>query len=730
MTVGRIRSCAAPALAACVAFAGAAADERASKREERVEVHAVSVPVQVTLDGKPVRGLSAENFELFDRGKRRAIDGFQVIDLDLAARPRDTPMAADVPIAGRRHILFVFDLSFARPSSIALARREVREWLGGALDPTDLVAVSTFSVNRGSRLLLGFSTDRERVERAVDSLGAPDLGDTGADPFVVSAGVVQDDTASPTFDQALEYGFNSVELNTDESLLRRDVYQGATQRLVDQERRQPINRMAQTFGVLAQLMRSVEGRKYVVYLSEGFDSALVFSDWNSQRVLEANQALESGEMWRVDTARRFGSGTTEGAILKMLEEFRRADCVIHAVDLGAHRYGNSSRTVPSFSESLLLMANQTGGALHRDYDHVGDALNELMQATSVTYVLWFTPHDLERDGDFHPLKVKLRDVPGKAEVSHRAGYSAPRRFAEQGPDEARMAISQMITEGRDGGSLLTSVLAAPFRMDRDRAFVPVLVEIDGVSLTGNRQTGKIAAEIYAYAFDLQGGLADNFTQIVQLDLDRVGPFLRQRGLKFYGELELPPGEYSLRTLVVERESGQTGLRVQRLEVPSFGGEGPILAPPLFPEGRGIWLLAREAALERQSGPSRFPFLVGVEPYLPAAGPTLTGGSSHLVYLPAYNLPAETAELHAEIAADDGSTVLRTTLPLAGRSPGGPDGAEVLVTRLSAAGLAAGRYQLVLALDGPGGQPRRSRPMAFDVVESGSARAVSGDRSSP
>lgn len=699
------------------------------KREERVEVRTVSVPVQVTLKGEPVRGLGAEDFELYDRGKRQKIDAVDVVDLELLRQARDGSAAASVPVAGRRHILFVFDMSFARPASIQLARREVRTWLEGALDPTDLVAVATFSVNRGSRLLLGFSMDRKQIDGAVARLGAPDLSDTGADPLVVSAGAVQDEGAEQTFEKSLEYGFNNVEDNSDVNQARRDIYQGATQRLVDQERRQPINRMAVTFGHLATLMRGVEGRKYVVYLSEGFDSSLVFADWKIERVLEANTALESGDMWRVDSARRFGSGPTGGAILNMLEEFRRADCVIHSVDLGKRRNSGPSRTLPTFSESLLLMANETGGELHRDFANVAEALNEMMRATSLTYVLWFRPDDKGDPGEFHPLKVKVRNVPGKAEVSCREGYHVPQPFSDRHPDEARLAISQLITEGHDGGPLLTSVLATPFRLASDRALVPVLVEINGQSLAGTRDAGKIAAEIYAYAFDGTGGLADFFTQIVQIDLDRVGPFLRTRGLKFYGELELPPGEYTLRTLVLERGEGLTGLRVQRLEVPSFANEQPVLAPPLFPEGRGIWLLAREAEIAEKSEGSRFPFLAGVEPYLPAAEPSVTGGPPQPIYLTGYNLPADPVVVRATIVRVDGSPVRESELPLAERTRGGPDGAEVLVTRLPTDGLDPGRYRLVLSLSGPDGRAQSTGPMTFDVVASDSAQ-LSLDRSGP
>jgi VWFA-related protein len=621
-------------------------------------------------------------------------------------------------MAGRRHFLVVFDMTFARPSSINLAREEIRTWVAESLNPTDLVSVATYSVSGGPRLLLSFSSDREQIVHAVDNLGSLDLADKGTDPLAISTGAVADESnATMGFSRDLEYGYSTDQLSDAFTNAQRDTFMGATQRVVDQERRHPIASMSHTFGALARMMRSVEGRKYVVYLSEGFDSSLIFADYAPDRVLRANMALEAGEMWQVDSSRRFGNGPTQASIMEMLKEFRRADCVIQAVDLGKFRNPHGTKTIPSFTESLLMMANHTGGSLYRDYDDVGAALQQLLRATSVTYVLWFTPKGTKKDGSFHNLKVKLKDVPREAQASHRAGYNVPTPLAAQTGEELRLSVGQLIMGGEDGGSLSTSVLAEPFRLGANRGLVPVLVEIDGLSLTGNRRSGHMAAEIYSYAFDSKGGLADFFTQTVQLDLDRVGSFLREHGLKFYGELELPAGEYSLRTLVLDRESGSTGLRVQRVQVPSYDGGPPVILAPMFPEARGRWLLVREARLEGNPGPSHFPFLLGLEPYLPAASPMLNVESDNVLYVPVYNLAEGATVIRASVTTFDGTPLHEVDLPLISRGPGGPDGAEMLVTRFSTSDLDRGRYHLILTVVDPSGEQVRTRAIPFDVVGS-------------
>ncbi len=103
----------------------------------------------------------------------------------------------------------------------------------------------------------------------------------------------------------------------------------------------------------------------------------------------------------------------------------------------------------------------------------------------------------------------------------------------------------------------------------------------------------LPAEIYAYAIEKSGAVEDFFTQTIGLDLGKAGAVLKQRGLKFFGHFDLPPGSYSVRVLVRNARTGAHALRAVDVEVPTFAG-GPALLPPLFPEPAGSWLIAREA----------------------------------------------------------------------------------------------------------------------------------------
>ena len=115
---------------------------------ETAGVSLVEVPVQVIgRDGKPVRGLTADDFEVDDEGKKQAITAVDVIDL---ASKREVPgLSTDLPAASRRHLLFLFDLTYANSAEVLRARDAALKFIANGLDPDDLVAVATTSVEQG-----------------------------------------------------------------------------------------------------------------------------------------------------------------------------------------------------------------------------------------------------------------------------------------------------------------------------------------------------------------------------------------------------------------------------------------------------------------------------------------------------------------------------------------------------------------------------------------------------
>ena len=139
---------------------GAAQDARPATYRETSRVSVVEVPVQVIgRDGKPVRGLKADDFELDEDGLRQTITDVEAIELHRNILVLGAP---DLPSAARRHFLFLFDFTFATSNEIARSREAAMRFIEGGMSPDDLAGVATVSAERGLTLDLTF-TDRKSV---------------------------------------------------------------------------------------------------------------------------------------------------------------------------------------------------------------------------------------------------------------------------------------------------------------------------------------------------------------------------------------------------------------------------------------------------------------------------------------------------------------------------------------------------------------------------------------
>lgn len=81
----------------------------AQRYDDTIIVEVVDVPVYVERFGKPVTGLTRDDFELFVNGKPHAIDYFDV--LDKAAAEEEVSRQAAVDRKRRQLIVLLFDVS-------------------------------------------------------------------------------------------------------------------------------------------------------------------------------------------------------------------------------------------------------------------------------------------------------------------------------------------------------------------------------------------------------------------------------------------------------------------------------------------------------------------------------------------------------------------------------------------------------------------------------------------
>ncbi len=677
------------------------------------EVVEVEVPVQVIREGRPVRGLTADDFELYEGRKKQAITGFRVVDLTAPAAPG----VAGLPMAGRRHFLLLFDLAFSDPKAIVKAREAARELALKGTRPGDLVGVATYGAARGPQLVLGFTSDRRQVDSALDSLGLVRAGEPD-DPLrlvVREAGAGDPRLLAERSQEADAAQIDALvgELGPEQAGLGRESNRSAQTAAV--------TALTRSFAGFARMLGAIPGRKQILYFSEGFDSSLLTGSAGAPTPSETgsvgsggldptatvDRGVGSSEPVLSSTDESLGSTRSVNEVERMLEELRRADCVIQAVDVGGLRAGGEQRvTRTGGKDTLFTLARGTGGELIENSNDLSAAMSGIAEGTSLTYVLSFQPENAKPDGAYHKLKVELKDAPRGTRVAYRSGYYAPRPYASLNALERLFETSSRVMAGVDSGAIPSAVLAAPFRAAGDRAYVPVLIEVDGPALLANDTQGPqgsqgppgpLPVEIYVYALDAGGGIQDFLVQSLGMDLAKVEPVLRQSGLKFFGHLDLPAGDYSVRTLVRNGASGAFSLRVMPLTVPGFAG--PVLLPPFFPEPPNRWLLSREPA----QGPEvPYPFMSRRQPFIPASRPALAAQREVPLALVGYNLGAGELRAEARVLTRDGKEAGSGEVRLLERESGGGSGPDRLTATFKPPKLPPGEYVLRLTLSGAGG----------------------------
>ena len=146
--------------------------------QERASAIVIEIPVTVLgKDGRPLAGLEAKDFELYDDGKKQAINAVDVIDLSAppaAAAPEGAAAPAPIPASARRLWLIVFDTSYTSMAGLLRARQGARDFV---------TSVHAAERSRGRGLALG----RHGLE-APRQLHARPLAARGGDRLARHAG--------------------------------------------------------------------------------------------------------------------------------------------------------------------------------------------------------------------------------------------------------------------------------------------------------------------------------------------------------------------------------------------------------------------------------------------------------------------------------------------------------------------------------------------------------------
>jgi len=591
--------------------------------KETIDVHLVEVPITVVdRAGNPVRGLTAANFEVLDRGAKRSIANFESIDFESEAIRSASPLNP----SARRNFVLLFDLSFSSPSGRNKAQEAARNFIAKGMGRRDLAAVATIDVDRGFRMVTSLTTDRNLLGAAI----ANPRTFVSADPLRIAGSTVFE---APPTDVAMRADVNAVDDYT------ADLARGE-KKLNDQYNRTRIERQLHLLADLGRTLRVLPGRKQVILFSEGFDPRLVRGRDARSIGDEQDDTLQtvSGNVWRVDTDARYGSSMTMTLVEEMARSLRASDVVLHAVDIQGVRVQNDENGLRiNSNDALHLLSRPTGGEVFKNSNDVNADLEKMLRSQNVVYVLGFHA-PVSKDGKFHELKVRVTGVAG-ARVFHRAGYyeSGAESALERSLSNAEIILNDLVQN-----DIRIATLAAPFPARSGNAQVPVVVDIGAEGLVRDAKTKDVVAEVYVYAFDDQGVVRDRAFQRLTVDGAKMAG---HNGIKYFSTLSLPPGKYALKTLVRVAGTERKGFSRTDIEVPAT--YDVALLPPMFLDEPANWVVVRGTSRE-DSGP--FPFHINGEPFMPSASAQVSNGHSRRVALFVFNVEAD--ELSWEAAATD------------------------------------------------------------------------------
>jgi hypothetical protein len=174
------------------------------------------------------------------------------------------------------------------------------------------------------------------------------------------------------------------------------------------------------------------------------------------------------------------------------------------------------------------------------------------------------------------------------------------------------------------------------------------------------QAGQpLSLELYGYAVAEDGTVVDHLAQLARLEPGVVDAEGTPRGVSFYGTLRVPPGRYTIKFMLQDNTSGQSGAQFLDVNVPPHDPRVGFLLPPVVLDDAQKWLALDLDQRKDDRGPS--PFHLDGKPFLPRATFEMSGGSREKLVLIAWEPgrgqdPASGIEIQSSLLNAQGQPV--------------------------------------------------------------------------
>lgn len=631
-------------------------------------------------DRRPVKGLTAQDFTIFEDGKPQPVAAFSAVDLPDPVPPSTAwirDIAPDVrrntELAERRLVTLVMDdatIPFDLP--MIKSAREIGRLVVEKLGPNDMASVVFTRDNRNAQ---EFTSDRAQLLKAIESFeyGGRQVGLPPEARQVPSLQVAE----SPAF-------FASV---------------GTIKRVAETLANLPQRRKAVVF-VTVGVPASLETASEIVMAGGNERGATEPGAVMRQVFLSMQETYRQAQLANVNVYTVSPAGVGGMAHLVQSEQWKG-------------RFVPPYETPANYLDFLVGMAENTGGRAFPERNEFASALTQVFLENGSYYLLGFSPANPANDGKHHRLEVKVKR--DGVTVRTRSGY-----YNEKPKDAKAAAEAPPLTAALSGilpkADVALEAMAAPFAVPGSaEAGVVVVLTVHGEAAARTSRTRQ-KVDVQLSAFTQEGAPRGALRYETDVTL-RPGP---AGAIEFevLSGLPLKPGRYQLRLSALLNEVSRTGSVYYDLEVPDFQARpislsGLLLSSdpkpiatntdrikayvPVAPTARRTFSAAdRLTAFARiyQGGP------------MSAAAPAPTSRVSRPAMTMTSRDALQPVQLTMSITDAQGASRMRRTHPVPVDVFGLSDRMAEFKTDVPLNGLSAGEYLLTLEASSPRGTARR------------------------
>lgn len=498
--------------------------------------------------GAPIEGLKAEDFKILEDGKTQKVAVFEYQQLDseplppIEAQPGEnaSPRALKTDITpappgelryrDRRLLVFYFDFSSMPSADQIRAQRAALQFLDEHMTQSDLVAVMTYG--NDLQVIQDFTSDRKLLRDVIRSFRIGDASEL-AELYETGTELMEDRGEAFTAD---ETEFNI--FNTDRKL------------------------SALESG--ARMLASLPEKKAFVFFSSGVGKT--GSENHSQLRATINAAVRANLSFYPIDAR--------GLVAEAPGGDSRIGSTRGSSMFSGRAQAQRRTRFNDQQETLFTLAADTGGKALLDTNDLSLGIVQAQEAISSYYILGYYSTTPAMDGRFRRVKVEIPSQP-RARLDYRSGYFGPKDFQHFTAADRERQLEEALLLDDPVTDLTLALEVNHFRLNPDRYFVPLAVKIPGSEIALARRGGSDAARL-----DFIGQVRDSRGRVLGAVRDHIkvefseekSRELQNRQLQYDSGFTLPPGEYNLKLLARENETGRMGTFEMDFTVPDLGSE--------------------------------------------------------------------------------------------------------------------------------------------------------------